>query len=297
MQLIRVHFLVAVIIAMCLVWVPTAHAGGGSELSTKGNSLRIKAWNQKQNREANTKPASSRRISKPEYTYIPKDEYAKRRDSYQADLQRTIDDNNSVAAARARCTESAGLACNGGQFRNLPASLDVRPAGDPADPPATVVSPQQAAYIAVARLQLTPPQPRIGPPPSINRWKMAAVGYPMWLWADGTLNPAPVADSVYDLTVSLDARLVKVTYAMGDGHAVTCTDNSRRWTRSVAPAAPSPTCGYTYRKPSLPEGDYTVTANAVWAVDWSVNGTTGTLPFYQSASTQLPVGELQVLNR
>ena len=162
-------------------------------------------------------------------------------------------------------------------------------------PAAPAVSPQQAAYIAVARLRLTAPKPMVGPPPSINEWKMAAVGYPLWLWADGNLDPAPVTDSVYDISVGLNARLVKIVYQMGDGHKVTCTNVSRAWTREITPGTPSPACGYAYQKPSLPKGKYTITANAVWAVDWNVNGTTGTIPFYQSATTQLPVGELQVL--
>lgn len=43
----------------------------------------------------------------------------------------------------------------------------------------------QAAAIAVARLQLPKIAPGIGPSPDINPWNMAAVGYPLWLWADG----------------------------------------------------------------------------------------------------------------
>ncbi|WP_375425100.1 hypothetical protein [uncultured Friedmanniella sp.] len=137
----------------------------------------------------------------------------------------------------------------------------------------------------------------IGPSPDLNEWKIAAVGYPLWLWTDGTTNPAPVTDSVYDISVGLDAHLVKVVFDMGDGHKVACTDVSREWTADVAAGAESPSCGYRYPKPSLPRGSYTVTANAVWAIDWNVNGTTGTIPFYQSATTKIPVGELQVLVR
>ena len=43
----------------------------------------------------------------------------------------------------------------------------------------------QAAAIAVARLQLPTIAPGIGPSPNVNQWNMAAVGYPLWLWADG----------------------------------------------------------------------------------------------------------------
>ncbi len=163
--------------------------------------------------------------------------------------------------------------------------------------PVLTITPQQAAYMAVARLRLTPPTPNIGPPPKINRWKMAAVGYPLWLWADGTLNPGPVSDSVGGLNVSLDAHIDKVVFLMGDGTSVTCRGTGTKWTRSVTPGAESPTCGHRYTRPSLPTRKYTVTAQTHWAVDWNINGVTGTIPLVQQASTQLPVGELQVLVR
>lgn len=246
-------------------------------------------------------------VTRSKYTYVPKAEYETRLNAHRAEIDRVIQANKAAAAARDACLSSAlGRACNVGGFLGYPTDLTIRPAGNPAapaapaapaGPPAPMVTPEQAAYIATARLTLSAPKPMIGPSPDINPWKMAAVGYPMWLWAEGNLDPAPVADSVYDLSVSLDARLVKVVYDMGDGNKVTCTDASQPWTTRVPAGAPSPVCGYTYQEPSLPKGDYTVTANAVWAVDWAINATTGTIPFYQSASTQLPVGELQVLNR
>ena len=176
--------------------------------------------------------------------------------------------------------------------------LNVAAAGNPQTPsgPAVpTITPEQAAYAAVARLHLTPPKPVIGPSPKINEWHMAAVGYPYWLWAEGNLDPAPVSTTVADLTVSLDAHLQSTTFDLGDGSRITCTDLSARWTPAVKPAAPSPACGHTYTKPSLPKGDYTITAYSTWAVDWSVNGVGGTIPLYQQASTKVPVGELQVL--
>ncbi|MFL6064755.1 MAG: hypothetical protein ACJ72G_08820 [Friedmanniella sp.] len=183
----------------------------------------------------------------------------------------------------------------------LPSAPNIRQAGKApaatAPPAAPALSPEQVAYIASARIRLTAPKPMIGPSPELNEWKMAAVGYPLWLWADGNLDPAPVSDSVLDIAVSLDPRLVRVVFDMGDGHKVTCSNLGTRWTHSVKPGTKSPSCGYAYPRPSLPAGAYTVTANAVWAIDWTINGATGTIPFFQSASTQIPVGELQVLVR
>jgi hypothetical protein len=164
-------------------------------------------------------------------------------------------------------------------------------------PLAVPVSPQRAAYIAFARLKLTAPRPQIGPAPSLNRWKMAAVGYPLWLWAEGNTNPAPVSDSAGGLFVSLDANVSKIVYDMGDGTKVTCAGVGTRWGPWVTAGQASPDCGHVYKKPSLPKGSYTVTATTYWSVEWTVTGQTGVIPFVQSAQTTIPVGELQVLVR
>jgi hypothetical protein len=173
---------------------------------------------------------------------------------------------------------------------------------DPAKPgeptvPRITLDPQQVAYMAFARLRLTPPTPGIGPSPKLNKWDMAAVGYPLWLWAEGLTDPAPVSDSVFNLAVSLDAHVAKVDFDMGDGQTVTCSGDGSKWTSAIKPGQESPTCGYTYSKPSLPDAEYTVTVRTHWAVDWSMNGATGTIPYVQASTTTLPVGELQVLVR
>lgn len=54
--------------------------------------------------------------------------------------------------------------------------------GTPGGPP--LMSPGQAGAIAVARLQLPLNAPKVGPDPKVNKWKMAAVGYPLWVWAE-----------------------------------------------------------------------------------------------------------------
>lgn len=309
MRLNRIGTFVTAMVCLVAACSPPAAAEPGESVSTGANSVRVKTWNARRIGSQENTPsiaagAKTRIALKSPFTYVPKAEYETRLSAHRAEIDRVIQANKAAAAARDACLSFAfGRACNIGGFLDYPTDLTIRPAGNPAapaapaGPPAPIVTPEQAAYIATARLTLSAPKPMIGPSPDINPWKMAAVGYPMWLWAEGNLDPAPVADTVYDLSVSLDARLVKVVYDMGDGNKITCTDASQPWTTRVPAGAPSPVCGYTYQEPSLPKGDYTVTANAVWAVDWAINATTGTIPFYQSASTQLPVGELQVLNR
>jgi hypothetical protein len=98
----------------------------------------------------------------------------------------------------------------------------------------------QAATIAVARLQLPTIAPGIGPSPELNPWNIAAVGYPLWLWADGPTHVGPVSDSIGGLSVSLDAEVSSLTFRMGDGHTITCPGSGQKWTTAVQPATKSP---------------------------------------------------------
>jgi hypothetical protein len=159
------------------------------------------------------------------------------------------------------------------------------------------ISAGQAAAMAVARLQLPTIAPGIGPSPKLNPWNMAAVGYPLWLWADGPTHVGPIRDSVGGLSVSLDADVSSLTFRMGDGHSINCAGSGHQWTPVVEPGAKSPSCGYSYSKPSLPDGRYTVAAIANWAVTWTSNGQSGVINVPAVATTELPVGELQVLVR
>ena len=149
--------------------------------------------------------------------------------------------------------------------------------------------------MALAQLQLPTTPPAVGPDPDKNEWHMAAVGYPLWLWADGPTHVGPVTSTVANLSVSLDARVSKTLFKMGDGHSVTCRGGGTPYKSWTKPGAKSPDCGYTYEKPSLPQGKYTVTAVTYWAVTWRVGGATGVINLPQQASTQLPVGELEAI--
>lgn len=155
----------------------------------------------------------------------------------------------------------------------------------------------QAAAIAVARLKLPTVAPGIGPSPKLNPWNMAAVGYPLWLWADGPTHVGPISDSVAGLSVSLEADVSSLTFRMGDGHTVNCAGTGHPWTTAVEPGTKSPNCGYSYAKPSLPDDTYTVAAIANWAVTWTSNGQSGVINVPVVDTTELPVGELQVLVR
>lgn len=170
---------------------------------------------------------------------------------------------------------------------------------DPGEPQQQVVvttmTTEEAAQQVVASLTLPEFTAEVGPDPSINRWKMAAVGYPLWLWAEGPTSLPTRGEAAGGLSVSVGAELTGVTFDMGDGHTVNCSGAGHRWSKENANKDGA--CGYRYTKASLPEGSYTVTATAHWEVRWSVGGDSGTVAMQQTSAREIPVGELQVLTR
>lgn len=146
-----------------------------------------------------------------------------------------------------------------------------------------------------AVLSLTVPEPTIhvGPAPEANEWNMAVVGYPLWLWTDtpATLDATTTQDGI---TIDISARRRGVRFAMGDGNHVDCR-TMHAWKRTTKPATASPSCGYTYTWPSLPKGNYTITATSYWDITWSTLGVSGTATLQTSATRSLPVGELHAL--
>lgn len=167
-------------------------------------------------------------------------------------------------------------------------ALDLRQVADPA-------TLQLIAVRLATQLRLPAPRPTFGPEPEVNEWKMLSVGYPIWLWTEGsrTMTDAASADGY---TFTMTARLRSTTFSMGDGRSITCPSMSR-YSGAVRAGEPSPDCGHVYEKPSLPKGRYPVVATAHWDVAWSVGGLTGTVAITRTASRQLPIGELSALNR
>ena len=189
-----------------------------------------------------------------------------------------------VSAIMVMCREAPGGVCTDAPkaaAKNQPTTAQ------------SVASLSAIARTLIVRLQLPDPTPRFGPDPSVNEWKMAAVGYPLWLWTDG---PATVSNRVqaYGVTFTLRAMWQSTTFDMGDGHEVTCT-STRKYVAGTPPGRKSPTCGYTYLTSSLPKGDYRVTATTNWLISWSALGQSGSLPGSHSATLSLPVGELNAL--
>jgi hypothetical protein len=217
----------------------------------------------------------------------------------QTDLKTRIAASEAASSRYMLCISAAFMTGRDAGSCRQPAppltSGDSVPASN--GPPAQLITPAQAGAITAARLKIPTVAPGIGPSPDLNRWNMAAVGYPLWLWADGPTQVGPVSDSVAGLSVSLRAEVTSLTFRMGDGTTVTCSGAGDQWTRAVEPGTKAPSCGHTYTKPSLPKGNYKVAALTEWAVTWTANGQSGVINVPAVQTTDLPVGELQVLVR
>lgn len=122
--------------------------------------------------------------------------------------------------------------------------------------PVVDVDPEVAARAALARLPIPAPVARIGPDPNINEWKMAAVGYPLWLWVEGP-DEHRVTVEEQGITLVMVARRLSTGFELGDGSVIWCA-YTPAWYFEVDPGTPSPGCGYVYQEPSLPKGTYPV---------------------------------------
>lgn len=174
---------------------------------------------------------------------------------------------------------------------NLPGAGGGGVPAQAAAPAQEQVDPAIVAQQAIAQMTLPDTTIKVGPPPSINEWKMAVVGYPLWLWID-TPDAQTTTVTQQGITITLNASRASTTFTMGDGTMETC-ETTTPWTEGVQPGTPSPTCGHTYLTPSLPKGNYTITATAHWSVDWTALGQAGTVPLDVTGAADLPVGELQ----
>jgi hypothetical protein len=165
--------------------------------------------------------------------------------------------------------------------------------------PTDTASPEQLARQALARVHLL--GARIGITPTAGG--RGAVGLPVWLWTavtPGTWGPLSATETDGGITVTITARARAIVWDMGDGNRVTCTNPGTPY-RARYGLASSPTCGYTYTRPSVtaerPHGRYTVTATTHWTVTWSGGGQSGVLNPTSQSQTSVEIGEIQVVTQ
>lgn len=199
-------------------------------------------------------------------------------------LTDTIDGapNHSQADARDKAVHS----CIVGD----PATAKPSKPGKPAAV-APAPDPELLARRAVLGLNLPQPTPIVEPSPNLNKWHTLAIGQPLWLRTRDNATTMTRTMTVEGYPVRLTATRRPISFAMGDGHTVTCT-RTTPWNPHVDPDADSPTCGYRYATLPRSGHSYTVTATTPWTITWSVLGKNGTTTLTKSDATTIPIHEI-----
>jgi hypothetical protein len=160
-------------------------------------------------------------------------------------------------------------------------------------------TPREVAQLAIDRMQLSAVNIGIAPKPGPD--SVGLVGMPVWMWVQApnehTFGPITASASAGGMTISATAKVLRVTWGMGDGAEVVCETAGTPYLPSFG-RKDSPDCGHTYEKSSAHESDdaYTVTATSSWVIAWSGAGQTGTIRLNGlTRSTQIQIGEAQVL--
>jgi hypothetical protein len=140
----------------------------------------------------------------------------------------------------------------------------------------------------------------IGIVPEPGPSSVGLIGMPAWMWVKqpsaSTWGPISESASAGGITVGVTAKVDRVEWDMGDGTVVTCTTPGTPYADHYGKSA-SPDCGHHYTQTSVdqPENAYTVSATSFWEIEWSGAGQTGTIPMDLTRSTQIRIGEMQVL--
>ncbi len=177
--------------------------------------------------------------------------------------------------------------------RNGGMPLTTRWSSTPPAGPAAPPDPAGLARRAIALMQLH--AIRIGIVPEARPGSVGIIGMPTWMWAENrdqqTWGPITRSASAGGFTVTATATVGRVLWAMGDGATVTCTGPGTPYADSYGKKS-SPTCGHTYTR----QGTYTVRATSYWTVRWNGLGRSGTIPLAFTDTTNITMGEAQVLN-
>jgi hypothetical protein len=160
-----------------------------------------------------------------------------------------------------------------------------------APPDAVTLTPEQAAEIVVAGMDLRAIDIGIVPVPGAG--SVGLVGLPVWMWTEKTANswgPLTETASAGGVSITATARVESVVWDMGDGATVTCTTAGTVY-RDEYGDRMSPDCGHRYTETSVGRsGDaYAVSATSFRGVDWSGGGATGRVPLELTATTEILV--------
>ncbi|MEV4654796.1 hypothetical protein [Micromonospora sp. NPDC049301] len=184
--------------------------------------------------------------------------------------------------------------CNGGDLgAQHPVLLDEPPPGFGAPP-----DPEELARRALASIKLLPARLRVAPRKDVGP---GLVGLPVWMWATPSpsyFGPLTASASDRGLTVSIEAKVDRIVWDMGNGDKVTCEGPGTPYDakdKALAGRA-SPDCGYDEGYPKA--GTYRVGATTHWTVTWRGGGESGEIPQTRTSGTvPIQINELQVVTR
>lgn len=189
-------------------------------------------------------------------------------------------------------TEGAIYDCARGVTLDDPLPDEVIPRWSPIAPWGAPPDPRELAQGAVEAMQLR--AVGIGIVPHDVPGSIGIIGLPTYMWvADegpATWGPITRTASSGPWSVTATARVNRIEWDMGDGTVVVCTTPGTVYQDRFGDA-PSPDCGHTYTE----QGDYAVTATSYWVVEWAGLGQSGTIELDLADTTNIEMGELQVL--
>ncbi len=171
------------------------------------------------------------------------------------------------------------------------------PAGT-APPSGSPIDPRVLAEQAIGSLVMRAPDIRMAPPPGSSS---GLVGLPVWMWTERgeqVTGPTEASASAGGVTVTAIGQVSRIVWDMGDGTTVACGAGTPY---RPGTSGESPDCGHVYARASgrhVPAGGpWPITATSTWTITWSGGGLSGTEVLELSASAELFVGELHVLNQ
>lgn len=179
--------------------------------------------------------------------------------------------------------------------------------GIPGTPPA-VIDVANLVNAAVTALQVEPIDIGIVPEPANSPGgRTGLVGMNSWIWVanprEATVGPINRTVTTGAVTINMNAVNTGLIVNYGDGLPTLpplCPVTSVPYT-DVALGLPSPTCNHFLQKASNlePGGTFKVSVTSAWVVTWTAvlpgQVVGGTLPTTATATTDVRVGELQVL--
>ncbi len=179
--------------------------------------------------------------------------------------------------------------------------------GIPGTPPA-VVDVANLVNAAVTALQVEPIDIGIVPEPANSPGgRTGLVGMNSWIWVanprEATVGPINRTVTTGAITINMNAVNTGLIVNYGDGLPTLpplCPVTSVPYT-DVALGLPSPTCNHFLQKASTlePGGTFRVSVTSAWVVTWTAvlpgQVVGGTIPTTATATTDVRVGELQVL--